>query len=330
MTDRELTYAQALNEALRQEMRRDPSIFLIGENVSSEYREATKGLLKEFGKNRVRDTPITETAFIGTGVGAAIAGMRPVVEAMLVDFALVAMDQILNQAAKTRYMLGGTVKVPLTIRAAYGAGTSSGATHSETIYSLFAHMPGLKVVVPSNPYDAKGLLINSLRDDDPKLFFEHRLLSSIKGPVPLESYTIPFGKASICKEGEDLTIVAIGLMVHKALRASEKLTTEGISVEIIDPRTIVPLDVKTILDSVKKTSKLMIVDEDYERCGFASEVAATITQEGFDYLSAPVKRVTTPNLPIAYSPTLEKHLIPDETRIIESARSLTSYTTVRK
>lgn len=330
MTERQLTYAQALNEALRQEMQRDPSIFLMGENVSSDYREATKGLLKEFGKERVRDTPITETAFIGTGVGAAIAGMRPVVEAMLVDFALVAIDQILNQAAKTRYMLGGKVKVPLTIRAAYGAGTSGGATHSETIYSLFAHMPGLKVLVPSNPYDAKGLLISSLRDDDPKIFFEHRLLNSLKGPVPPEPFTIPMGKANICKSGRDLTIVATGLMVQEALRASEKLTGEGIDVEIVDPRTIVPLDMKTILDSVRKTSRLMIVDEDYERCGFASEVAANVAEEGFEYLSAPVKRVTSPNVPIPYSPSLEKQMIPGESRIIDSARSLATHEEKKK
>jgi pyruvate dehydrogenase E1 component beta subunit len=322
MATRELTFAQAINEGLRQEMRRDPTIFLMGENVSSDRREATSGLMKEFGKSRVRDTPITESSFVGAGVGAAIAGMRPVVEIMLVDFALVAMEQILNQAAKARYMLGGAVSVPLTLRALYGAGTSSGATHSESLYSLFAHMPGLRVVVPSNPYDAKGLLISSLRDDNPKVFFEHRLLYSLKGPVPEESYTVSFGRAEVKRKGEDVTIVAAGLMLHKALEAASRLAKEEISVEVIDPRTLVPLDRKTILGSVKKTSRLVVVDEDYERCGFASEVAALVADEGFDYLSAPVKRIATPNVPVPYNPKLEKHVLPDEDKIVKAVHSL--------
>jgi len=325
MAARELTFAQALNEGLRQEMRRDSRIFLMGENVSSDRREATSGLMREFGRDRVRDTPITEAAFVGAGVGAAIAGMRPVVELMLVDFALVAMEQILNQAAKTRYMLGGTVSVPLTLRALYGAGTSSGATHSESLYSLFAHMPGLRVIVPSNPYDAKGLLISSLRDDDPKVFFEHRLLYSLKGPVPEDSYTVPFGKAEVKRKGQDVTMVTAGLMVHKALEAATRLAKEGIGVEVIDPRTIVPLDRKTLLGSVKKTSRLVVVDEDYERCGFASEVAAIIADEGFDYLSAPIKRVATPNVPIPYNPNLEKYVLPDEDKMVKAVHSLLTY-----
>jgi len=322
MATRELTFAQALNEGLRQEMRRDPRIFLMGENVSSDRREATSGLMKEFGISRVRDTPITEAAFMGAGVGAAIAGMRPVVEIMIVDFALVAMEQILNQAAKTRYMLGGAVSVPLMLRALYGAGTSSGATHSESLYSLFAHMPGLRVIVPSNPYDAKGLLISSLRDDNPKVFFEHRLLYPLKGPVPEESYTVPFGKAEVKREGQDVTMVATGLMVHKALEAAKRLAEDGIGVEVIDPRTLVPLDKKTILSSVKKTSRLIVVDEDYERCGFSSEVAAIVADEGFDYLSAPVKRIATPNVPIPYNPKLEKHVLPDEDKMVKAVHSL--------
>lgn len=325
MVTRELTFAQALNEALRQEMRRDPRIFVMGENVSSDRRQVTRGLMKEFGRARVRDTPISEASFVGAGVGAAIAGMRPVVELMLVDFALVAMDQILNQAAKTRYMLGGKVRVPLTMRALYGAGTSSGSTHSESLYSLFAHIPGLKVVIPSNPYDAKGLLISSLRDDDPKLFFEHRLLNRLRGPVPEEPYTVPFGKAEVKIKGEDVTIVATGLMVHKALEAAARLTEEGFSAEVIDPRTIVPLDKRTILDSVKKTSRLVIVDEDYERCGFASEVAAIVADEGFNHLSAPIKRVATPNVPIPYNPNLEKQVLPDEEKIMKAMRSVLTY-----
>ncbi len=322
MSKRELTFAQALNEGLRQEMRRDPTIFVMGENVSSDWREATRGLMKEFGRTRVRDTPITESSFVGTGVGAAIAGTRPVVEMMLVDFALVAMDQILNQAAKTRYMLGGMVKVPLTMRAIYGAGTSSGSTHSESLYSLFAHMPGLKVVVPSTPYDAKGLLISSLRDDNPKVFFEHRLLYSLKGPVPEEAYTVPFGEAEVKRKGDDVTIVAVGLMVHKALEAAERLRKEGVDTEVVDPRTIVPFDRGSILNSVKKTSRLVVVDEDYERCGFASEVAAAVAGEGFDYLSAPIIRVATPNVPIPYNPRLERSVIPSEEKVIDAVRGL--------
>ena len=322
MAARELTFAQAINEALKQEMRRDANILLIGENVSSDRRDISKGLMSEFGRERVRDTPITESCFVGTSVGAAIAGMRPVAELSIVDFGLVAMEQILNQAAKTRYMLGGAVKVPLTIRIGYGAGVSAGSTHSESLYSLFAHMPGLKVIIPSNPYDAKGLLISSLRNDDPKVFFEHRLLSSVKGPVPEEPYTVPFGKAEVKNEGKDVTIVATGLMVQYALGASAKLLKEGISAEVIDPRTIVPLDKSTILNSVKKTSRLLIVDEDYERCGFASEVAAIVADEGFNYLSAPIKRVANPNVPLPFNPNLEKQILPDEDKILKAVRSL--------
>ena len=322
MSKREMTFAQAINETLRQEMRRDPRVFVIGENVSSDWRETTRGLMKEFGKERVRDTPITETSFTGAGIGAAIAGMRPVVELMLVDFALVAMDQILNQAAKTRYMLGGKVSVPITMRASYGAGTSSGATHSETLYSLFAHMPGLKIAVPSNAYDAKGLLTSCLRDDDPKIFFEHRLLMQTKSIVPEEAYTIPFGKAEKARDGKDLTIVALGLMVSKACEAAEHLSEQGISAEVIDPRTIVPMDKAAILASVKKTTKLLVVDEDYERCGFSAEVAAVVADEGFRHLSAPIKRIAVPNVPIPYSAKLEKAVIPDIKKIVQTAQNL--------
>ena len=328
MSERELTFGQALNEALRQEMRRDSSVFVIGENVSSNRREATKGLMEEFGKTRVRDTPITESAFVGAGVGAAIAGMRPVVELMNIGFGLVAMDQILNQAAKTRYMLGGMVTVPLTLRAIYGAlafrdsRSSAGSTHSESLYSLFAHMPGLKVIVPSTPYEAKGLLISSIRDDNPKVFFEHRLLYPMKGPVPEEEYTIPFGSAEIKREGTDVTIVALGLMVHKALRAADRLKEEGVSAEVVDPRTIVPLDEKTILDSVKKTSRLVVVDEDYKRCSFSSEVSAIVAEEGLEYLSAPIRRVATPNVPLPYNPTIQRSILPDEAKIVEAVLSL--------
>ncbi|MGD2142354.1 MAG: transketolase C-terminal domain-containing protein, partial [Candidatus Bathyarchaeota archaeon] len=261
------------------------------------------------------------TAFIGTGVGAAILGIRPVVELMLVDFALVAMDQILNQMAKSRYMSGGIVKVPLVLRAIYGAGTSSGATHSESLNSLFAHMPGIKVVLPSNPYDAKGLLVSAIRDDDPVVFMEHRLLYSMKGEVPKETYTIPFGVANLVREGEDVTIVATGMMVRRAAKACDELNPE-VSVEVIDPRTIVPLDEEAILRSIRKTGRLVVVDEDYERCGFSAEVAAIVAEKGFQSLKASIARVATPNVPIPYSPVLEKHILPNKESIVKAVRQL--------
>jgi pyruvate dehydrogenase E1 component beta subunit len=281
----------------------------------------TKGLKEEFGRERVRDAPITETAFIGMGVGVAIMGLKPVVELMLVDFGLVAMDQILNQMAKSRSMSGGAVKVPMTLRAVYGAGTSSAATHSESLYSLFAHMPGLKVAIPSNPYDAKGLLISSIRGDDPVIFMEHRLLYAMEGVVPEEAYTVPFGMANLVREGSDVTVVATGLMVSKAVEAADQLNPKC-SVEVIDPRTIVPLDEEAILRSLMKTGKLVIVDEDYERCGFSAEVAAVAAEKGFQHLDAPVVRVANPNVPISYSPVLEKHILPSKEKIVKAISQL--------
>jgi pyruvate dehydrogenase E1 component beta subunit len=321
VANRIITYGEALNEALRQEMRRDQDIIVFGENVTSRRRVATRGLLEEFGRERVRDTPITETAFIGAGVGAAIVGLRPVVELMIVDFGLVAMDQLLNQMAKTRYMSGSAVSVPMTVRALYGAGTSSGATHSETLYSLFAHMPGIKVVVPSTPYDAKGLLINCIREDDPKMFMEHRLLYTFKGHVPEKSYTVPLGSAKIVREGTEVTVVATGLMVHKAAEAADELKPE-ISVEVVDPRTLVPLDEETILRSLAKTGRLVVADEDYSRCGFVAEVAAVAAEKAFEDLKAPIVRVATPNVPLPYSPKLEKHILPDKVEILKAIRKV--------
>lgn len=321
MSDRTLTYGEALNEALRLEMRRDPNVIVFGENVTSSWRPATNGLLGEFGRERVRDAPITETAFIGAGVGAAILGLRPVVELMHVDFGLVAMDQLLNQMAKTRYMSGGAVKVPMTVRALYGAGTSSGATHSESLYSLFAHMPGVKVVAPSNPYDAKGLLISCIRDDDPQLFMEHRLLYDLKGHVPKDPYAVPLGVANLVREGSDVTVVATGLMVREAMEAADELMRD-VSVEVVDPRTLVPLDEEAILRSLRKTGRLVVVDEDYERCGFSAEVAAIAAEKGFRHLDAPVARVATPNVPLPYSPNLEKHVLPNREKVIRVIRSL--------
>jgi len=321
---REITFVEALNEALRQEMERDPNVFVIGEDVGvyGGVFGVTKGLFEKFGPDRVIDTPISEAGFIGLCVGAAIAGLRPVVELMFVDFFGVCMDQIYNQAAKLRYMTGGKAKIPLTIRTTIGGGFRAAAQHSQVLYSIFAHVPGLKVIVPSTPYDAKGLLISAIRDDNPKIFFEHKKLYGVKGPVPEEPYTIPLGKADVKKEGKDVTVVAVAWMVHEALKAAEKLEKEGISVEVIDPRTLVPLDKETILNSVKKTGRLVIADEDYDRCGFASWVASIVADEAFDYLKAPIKRVATPNVPIPFSPPLEDEILPNATKIENAIRSI--------
>jgi pyruvate dehydrogenase E1 component beta subunit len=321
---REITFVEALNEALRQEMERDPNVFVIGEDVGvyGGVFGVTKGLFEKFGPDRVIDTPISEAGFIGLCVGAAIAGLRPVVELMFVDFFGVAMDQIYNQAAKLRYMTGGKAKIPLTIRTTIGGGFRAAAQHSQVLYSIFAHVPGLKVIVPSTPYDAKGLLISAIRDDNPKIFFEHKKLYGIKGPVPEEPYTIPLGKADVKKQGKDVTVVAVAWMVHEALRAAENLEKEGISVEVIDPRTLVPLDKETILNSVKKTGRLVIADEDYDRCGFASWVASIVADEAFGYLKAPIKRVTTPNVPIPFSPPLEDEVLPNAAKIENAIRSI--------
>jgi pyruvate dehydrogenase E1 component beta subunit len=321
MAERTITYGEALNEAHALEMERDPSVIVFGENVSSSWRAATRGLKERFGRERVRDAPITETSFIGVGVGAAILGMRPVVELMLVDFGLVAMDQILNQMAKSPYMSGGAVKVPMVLRAVYGAGTSSGATHSESLYSIFAHMPGMKVVLPSNPYDAKGLLISSIRDDNPVVFMEHRLLGRIEGPVLEGSYTIPLGVANLVRDGNDVTVVATGRMVSLAADAADEMEPD-VSVEVIDPRTIVPLDEEAILTSIRKTGRLVVVDEDYERCGFSAEVAAIAAEKGFRSLKAPVSRVATPNVPLPFNPNLERHLLPDKEKIKRAIRNV--------
>jgi len=321
MTGRVITYAEAINEALRAEMSRDPEVILFGENVSSSWRPSTKGLKELFGRERVRDAPITETAFIGAGVGAAVVGMKPVVELMLVGFGLVAMDQILNQMAKTTYMTGGEVNVPMVLRAIYGAGGGNAATHSESLYGVYAHMPGMKVAVPSNPYDAKGLLITAIRDPNPVVFFEHRLLGRMEGEVPEEPYTVPFGVANLVREGADVTVVAVGKMVQEAAKAADTLKGE-VSVEVMDPRTLVPLDEEAVLRSVQKTGRLVAVDEDYERCGFTSEVAAVVAEKGFRSLKAPVARVANPNTPIPFNRSLERHVLPDADKIVRAIRNV--------
>jgi pyruvate/2-oxoglutarate/acetoin dehydrogenase E1 component len=319
---RVITYAEAVNEALRAEMSRDPRVILFGENVSSSWRPATKGLKETFGRERVRDAPITETAFIGAGVGAAIAGLRPVVELMLVDFGLVAMDQILNQMAKTTYMTGGEVNVPMVLRCVYGATGGSAATHSETLTALYAHMPGVKVAVPSNPYDAKGLLVTAIRDPNPVAYFEHTLLYPAEAEVPEESYAVPFGVANLVREGDDVTVVATGRMVREAAEAADALRGD-VSVEVLDPRTLVPLDEEAILRSLAKTGRLVAVDEDYERCGFTAEVAAVAAEKGFHSLVAPVARVANPNVPIPFNKRLERHVLPDKEKITRAIKAVT-------
>jgi len=309
---REITYREAIREALREEMRRDESVFLIGEDIAEfggSYK-VTLGLVEEFGKERVRNTPISESAIIGAAVGAAIAGMRPVAEIMYVDFTTLAMDQIVNQAAKIRYMTGGQVKVPLVIRTQGGGGRSAAAHHSQSLEAWFFHVPGLKVVMPSTPYDAKGLLKAAIRDDNPVIFIEHKLLYAEKGDVPEEDYLVPIGKANVKREGEDITIVASSFMVKKALLAAEELDKEGISMEVVDLRTLSPLDKSIIFSSVRKTGKLLIVHEACEQGGIGGEIVAEVLKEIFDYLDAPIERLAAKNTPVPFAPNLERFVIP--------------------
>jgi pyruvate dehydrogenase E1 component beta subunit len=322
---REITYRDALREALREEMLRDETVFVLGEDVGRYWKGAfkvTKGLAEEFGDARVRDTPISESAIIGVATGAAITGMRPVAEIMFGDLSALAMDQISNQAAKLSYMFGGQVKVPLVIRMPFGAGVNIAAHHSQSLEAWFMHVPGLKIAMPSTPYDAKGLLKTAIRDDNPVMFFEHKLLYSMKGSVPEEEYTVPLGVADVKREGEDVTIFATLYMVQKSLAAAEELSKQGISAEVVDPRTLVPLDKQAIVNSVKKTGRIVIVTEDCKTGGVSAEIAAVVAEEAIDYLDAPVKRVAEPDTPIPFSPPLEKFVIPDENRIIGAVREI--------
>jgi pyruvate/2-oxoglutarate/acetoin dehydrogenase E1 component len=279
----------------------------------------------EFGRARVIDTPITESAIVGMAAGAAMTGLRPVAELMFVDFLGVCLDQILNQAAKFRYMFGGRARTPLVIRAMFGAGFSAGAQHSQCLYSIFTHIPGLKVVIPSSPYDAKGLLIQAIRDDDPVIFLEHTKLYDLEGEVPAESYTVPFGEAHVLREGGDLTIVALARMTHVALEAASALAKKGIEVTIIDPRTTSPLDEETILESIGITGRLLVVDESNPRCSVASEISAVVAERGFRDLKAPIRRVTAPHTPVPFSPVLEDAYIPSgaaiEAAVMELVRA---------
>jgi pyruvate dehydrogenase E1 component beta subunit len=322
---REITYRDALREALREEMLQDENVFLLGEDVGRYWKGAfkvTKGLAEEFGDERVRDTPISESAIIGVATGAAITGMRPIAEIMFGDLSALAMDQIANQAAKLTYMFGGQTKVPLVIRMPFGAGVNVAAHHSQSLEAWFLHVPGLKIAMPSTPYDAKGMLKTAIRDDNPVMFFEHKLLYNIKGTVPEEEYTVPFGVADVKRKGEDVTIVATLYMVHKSLAAAEELSKEGISVEVVDPRTLIPLDKQAIINSVKKTGRIVIVTEDCKTGGVSAEIAAVVAEEAIDYLDAPVKRVAEPDTPIPFSPPLERFVIPDEKKIIGAVKEV--------
>jgi pyruvate dehydrogenase E1 component beta subunit len=321
---REITYAAAICEAISEEMTRDENVFVIGEDVAllGGTFKCTAGLYEKFGEWRVRDTPISEPGFIGMAIGCALLGMRPIVDLSFNDFLTVAMDQICNQAAKLHYMSGGALRVPLTIRASYGAGRSQAAQHSQSLQAWFAHLPGLKVVMPSDAAEAKGLLKTAIRDDNPVVFLDHKLFLNKVFKVPEGDYTIPFGKAKVARVGGDLTIAATGGMVLEALQAAEALATEGMSVEVIDIRSIVPLDKQTIADSVKKTGRLVVADEGHLYCGVAAEITAMVQEEVFYYLDAPIARVCTPNIMIPFSPALELPLIPKAKHVYEAAKKL--------
>jgi pyruvate/2-oxoglutarate/acetoin dehydrogenase E1 component len=333
---RTITYREAINEALAQEMERDERVIVMGEdNAGGEGSPGemdawggvlgvTKGLYGRF-PGRVLDTPISESAFIGAAIGAATGGLRPVAELMFIDFMGVCFDQIFNQAAKFRYMFGGKAVTPVVIRTMWGAGLRAAAQHSQSLLSVFTHIPGLKVAAPSNAYDAKGLMIASIRDDDPVIFAEHKMLYGTSGDVPEESYAIPFGEANVLREGSDVTIVAIGRMVHTALEAAGELASSGVQVEVIDPRTTSPLDVDTILESVENTGRLVVVDESNPRCSLATDIAATVAQDAFGSLRAPIQLVTGPHTPVPFADALEDLFIPDVAKIAGAVKTAVDY-----
>ena len=325
---KEVTYRQAINEALDEEMERDPTVFILGEDVGQPWGNSLaecKGLFDKYGPARVKDTPISETAILGGAIGAALTGLRPIAAIMMTDFLGVAMDEILNQLTKMRYMLGGKAKLPVTIISYSGAGLSAAAQHSKCIEGLLMSITGIKIVSPSTPYDAKGLLKSSIREDNPVMYSMHKklLLSRTKAEIPEEEYIIPLGKADIKREGKDVTVVAIGFMVRRALAAAEKLEKEkGISIEVIDPRTVVPLDKQCIIDSIEKTSRLVIMDEEPKTGSASAEIAAIVAEEAFDMLDAPIKRVCAPDTPIPFSPVLEKFWMPDEADLIKAVTEI--------
>ncbi|MHA1552980.1 MAG: alpha-ketoacid dehydrogenase subunit beta [Alphaproteobacteria bacterium] len=326
------SYRQAVNEALRQEMERDERVILMGEDIAGGTgangdqdawggpMAVTKGLRPQFGNDRVLDTHLAEISFVGAAAGAAVTGLRPVVELMFVDFMGVCFDQIFNQAAKFRYMFGGKAVTPLVVRTMYGAGMSAASQHSQCLYSLFTHIPGLKVVLPSNAYEAKGLLIEAIRDDDPVIFFEHKGLYDMEMEVPDEPYAIAFGEANVTREGDDVTIVAFGNMVNLANEAADNLARQGISATVVDPRTTSPLDTETILETVAETGRLVVVDESHPRCSMAADIAGLVAEKAFKSLRAPIIQVTAPHAPVPFSPTLEEIYIPSVAKIEAAAR----------
>ncbi|ROT97692.1 alpha-ketoacid dehydrogenase subunit beta [Histidinibacterium lentulum] len=333
----EKTFRAALNEALHQEMAANPDVVVFGEDVTGglggDGEEdawggafgVTKGLLAAYGRDRVLDTPISESAFVGAAGGAALTGLRPVVEIMFVDFIGVCLDQVMNQAAKFRYMFGGKARTPMVLRATFGAGARSASQHSQALYPIFTHIPGLKVVIPATPHDAKGLLIEAIRDDDPVIFLENKMLYDVTGEVPDQSYTVPFGEARVVREGGDATIIAFGRMVGRAEDAAKTLAKEGIDVTIVDPRTTSPLDTETILEFAEETGRVVVVDEANPRCGMAADIAALIAEEAFDALKAPILKVTPPHTPVPYAPELEDAYLPDAARIADAVRRVTQH-----
>ncbi|MEW9673174.1 alpha-ketoacid dehydrogenase subunit beta [Ammoniphilus sp. 3BR4] len=333
---RKLSMSQAINEAMKLAMRKDEDVILLGEDVAGgaavdhlQDDEAwggvlgvTKGLVQEFGRERVLDTPIAEAGYMGAAMAAAATGLRPIAELMFNDFIGSCLDQVLNQGAKFRYMFGGKAQVPVTIRTMHGAGFRAAAQHSQSLYALFTSIPGIKVVVPSTPYDAKGLLLAAIEDNDPVIFFEDKTLYNMTGDVPEEYYTIPLGKADIKRAGTDLTIVAIGKQVHTALTAAKQLASKGIEVEVVDPRSLSPLDEDTILASVEKTNRLIVIDEANPRCSIATDIAALVADKAFDMLDAPIKRITAPHTPVPFSPPLEDLYLPTPQKVIEVVSEL--------
>lgn len=324
----EITYRQAIKDAMVEEMRRDKRVFLIGEDIGT-YGGAfgvSAGMLEEFGPERIVETPISEEAIVGAAAGAAMVGMRPIAEMMFMDFIMLAMEPLVNQAAKARYMFGGKATVPMVVRMPSGSGTGAAAQHSQSLETLLMHIPGIKVVAPSTPYDAKGLLISSIRDENPVCFVEHKLLYKEKGEVPDEEYTIPLGVADIKKEGSDITVVSSGIMVHKSLQAAEVLAEEGILIEVVDPRTLNPLDVDTIAKSVKKTGRLLIIHEAVKTAGWAGEVMASISETpAWDFLDAPMRRLAGKDVPMPYNPKLEAAAVPQVDDIVQEIKAIIQY-----
>ena len=331
------SFRAALNEALHQEMAADPNVVVIGEDVTGGVggdgiQDAwggafgvTKELLGTYGPSRVLDTPITESAFVGAAAGAALTGLRPVVEIMFVDFIGVCLDQVMNQAAKFRYMFGGKTRCPIVLRATFGGGARSASQHSQALYPIFTHIPGLKVVIPSNPSDAKGLLIEAIRDDDPVIFLEHKMMYDEMGEVSDQPFTVPFGEARVLREGPDATIFAYGRMVGQAEKAAQTLQSEGIRISIVDPRTTSPLDVDTILEFAEETGRIVIADEASPRCGMAADISSIIAEEAFGALQAPIIKVTPPHTPVPYAPSLEDAYLPDAAQIAEAVRGVLTY-----